>query len=169
MLEFTVEVQGLRETEFKLETKRALLPHEMQDAARDIGYAIEGFAKDNAPHRSGNLYRSIGSKSDFTADDGASVTVSVGRGAYYANWVEEGTGLFGPLGHFIYPTKGKVMVFPSERGFGPAGDIFERGKVFARRTKGQKGQHFMHRALDEAFVSYIPRRLAQLARDASDI
>lgn len=53
--------------------------------------------------------------------------------AHYPLFQDRGTGIFGPTHSPIYPRKGSVMVWRDESG----------DKVFARRTDGLAGRHFM--------------------------
>lgn len=63
--------------------------------------------------------------------------------AKHTGWVDQGTGLFGPLGKYITPKAGKEFLKWTSR---------ETGRpVYARRTRGQPGQHFFRRALEMVF------------------
>ena len=53
----------------------------------------------------------------------------------YATWQEEGTGIYGPVGARIFPTRAKVLVFDW-----PAAG----GTVFARSIAGAPGRHFFY-------------------------
>ncbi len=84
-------------------------------------------------------------------DGGESVVVGVlrpTRPAGKAGWVEHGTGIYGPTGMPI-TAAGNVMVFR-----------VNRYKVFATSVRGQRGKHYMQKAVQEAADVYLPARLA---------
>ena len=57
--------------------------------------------------------------------------------ADYAGWVNDGTGIYGPRGDYIYP-HGKALHWN-----GP------NGEVFAKYSRGQPGQHFVEKSIDD--------------------
>lgn len=57
--------------------------------------------------------------------------------ASYVQFVNDGTGLFGPNNSLIYPKRSKFLVFKGDNGL-----------VFARYTKGQKGQKFVEKSIE---------------------
>ena len=65
----------------------------------------------------------------------------IGR-ADYTEFVDQGTGLYGPLKQWITPKRAKYLSW-----VGPTG-----GRVFAKRTRGQPGQHFFARGLRAIFT-----------------
>lgn len=79
---------------------------------------------------------------EFTDNHGRPALRIRGK-AKYTQWVDQGTGLFGPLGKYITPSQGKQFLAWTSRSTGK--------KVFARRTRGQPGQHFFRRALEAVF------------------
>lgn len=58
----------------------------------------------------------------------------------HALWFEEGTGIHGPRGQYIFP-RGKFMVFR------PRGSA---AKVYAQKSEGQKPHHAFRDAIDAA-------------------
>lgn len=63
--------------------------------------------------------------------------------ARYTKWVDQGTGLFGPLAKYITPSAGREFMKWTSR---------ETGRpVYAKRTRGQPGQHFFRRAMEMVF------------------
>ena len=98
---------------------------------RRIAYALQTAARYNAPYRTGNLWRHIGVQKK--GEEWFLVA-----SAFYSPYVEFGTGIYREKNPgYIYPKNGKFLVFRSG------------GKmIFARRIKGQKGQHYMRDALD---------------------
>jgi len=59
-------------------------------------------------------------------------------------WVNYGTGLFGPYGQMIRPTRSKFMRFEIN------GDV-----IFARETKGQRPQHFIENGVNRSRLAVI--------------
>lgn len=91
-------------------------------------------AKKNAPMGDSGVLR--GSITGEMNSDGLTGIVTVG--AKHAEFVEEGTGLYGPTKNYIYPSKAAVMVF-----------AVNGETVFAKRTRGQMGQHYMQKTAQE--------------------
>lgn len=69
----------------------------------------------------------------------------VGTGKYYARWVHDGTGIYGPRKRRITPKRGKVLVFPSKTHGRRKGKY--AGKVVVRSVKGMVGNPFLADAL----------------------
>lgn len=67
----------------------------------------------------------------FVAGKGYEINVNVG--AYYAKYVSGGTGLFGPKGKEIKPSKGNVMSFTKEG----------EGEVTIKSAEGQRANPFV--------------------------
>jgi hypothetical protein len=83
----------------------------------------------------------------------ANVTiVRVGTDVSYAQFVEEGTGLYGPRHAKIYPKRAKVLVF-TPRKKSASGSFIKaknRTQVFARWVRGSRGVHFLRDGLKAA-------------------
>lgn len=75
------------------------------------------------------------------------LVVRVGTNVYYARWVHDGTGIYGPRHIVIKPKNGHVLVFRASYG-APAGPY--RGKVVVRSVKGMKPNRFLVAALPAA-------------------
>ena len=73
------------------------------------------------------------------------VMINVDKGLLFRNdvehatWVEEGTGIFGPIGQMITPTNAKKLRFVARDG----------ATVFTKAVKGQRPQPFIDEAWDE--------------------
>jgi hypothetical protein len=67
--------------------------------------------------------------------------VRIGTGVHYARYVHDGTGVYGPRGAMIRAKRGKLLVFTPKGG---------RGKVFARKVRGMRGNPFLKSALSAA-------------------
>lgn len=95
---------------------------------------IAATARRNAPKITGNLASHINPRVN-TAGEG-----EVDATAFYARWVMEGTGFYGPLRRRIYPLRAPFMVFR------PKGSP---RMVYARSTRGQEPKPFLTDALTE--------------------
>ena len=62
--------------------------------------------------------------------------------AKYAIFVNDGTGLYGPLGHKIRPKNGKFLAFTPNKG------KFKGKLVVVPWTRGQKPQKFVERSME---------------------
>lgn len=124
---------------------RAALPGIARDAFIR-GRRVERVAKARlaaSPRRiaSGALLRSITTEPMRVA--GGATGARVGSGLYYALWVHEGTGLFGPNHTPIVPKRRKFMRFIPE-GSAEA--------VFARSVKGMPPNPFLRDAMGAALL-----------------
>lgn len=82
----------------------------------------------------------------FTDSEGRPALRAIGR-AFYTAYVDQGTGLFGPLAKMITPkeAKGVMSWVPNATG----------KRVFAKATRGQPGQHFFARSLAMVFDNVV--------------
>jgi hypothetical protein len=87
------------------------------------------------PIETGNM-RLLLDVSPFTDDEGRPAIRYTGR-ADYTGYVDQGTGLYGPLAKYITPKTAKALSW-----IGPGGKRITRAKV-----AGQRGQHFFYRGL----------------------
>ncbi len=92
----------------------------------------------HVPIDTGNLEHS-GNHHPYIDEQGRPAT-RITLHARYAEWVDQGTGLYGKYARRITSPTGKVM-----RWMGPD------GPVFARSTRGQPGQRFFLRGLSAVF------------------
>jgi hypothetical protein len=74
-----------------------------------------------------------------------SLAVRVGTGVYYALYVHDGTGLYGPKHRLIRPLRSRVLVFKSQVYGAKKGKL--AGKVVARYVRGMKPNPFLKDAL----------------------
>lgn len=93
----------------------------------------------------GLLRASIGTNL-YTSSTG--LTMRIGTGVYYALYVHEGTGIYGPKLRPIRPKSGKVLVFPSKVYGAKKGKY--KGKVVVKSVKGMKPNPFLKNALPAA-------------------
>lgn len=73
------------------------------------------------------------------------LAVRVGTGVYYARWVHDGTGIYGPKHMKITPKTAQALVFRSKT-YGAKKGKFA-GKVVVRSVKGMRGNPFLADAL----------------------
>lgn len=78
----------------------------------------------------------------FTDSQGRPSIRATGK-AFYTKYVDQGTGIFGPLGKYITPNAPKMYLSWVSRETGL--------RVYAKRVKGQPGQHFFRKALTDVF------------------
>lgn len=100
------------------------------------GNRVARAARRNVNSRTGALARSI--TVEIVTVRGVS-GAKVGSSLYYAKFVHDGTGLYGPAHRPIRPSRAKALTFT-------AGS----GQVFAANTRGQRGNNFLTRALHAA-------------------
>lgn len=104
----------------------------VEKAALAMALAVRRIAQGKVPKRSTILAQSIIADS---VPYGAMTTVN----EKYGEYLEYGTGLYGPLHHLIYPTTAQAMVW-EEGGM----------RYGARWTRGMEAQPFFWPAVDEA-------------------
>jgi hypothetical protein len=109
------------------------------EVGRDIrrrGNLVLAAAKANAPVRSGKLR---GSLKMTMGSEAGEVVAYVGTPLEYGIYVHEGTGIYGPRGMPIRPTRARVLAWN------------EGGRMhFARSVRGMKGRPFLADALRAA-------------------
>lgn len=104
---------------------------------------VQGEARRNAPHRTGNLQRHILKQIKYP---NAEVQVSESYGLY----VEQGTGLYGPHKQRIKPTSRKALAFK-------VGGV----SVIRRSVAGMKAQPFFEPAVKSS-ISFVEHQLQEL-------
>lgn len=93
---------------------------------------IQGNVRRRAPHRKGDLQRSVMAEKH-------NLEFSVKVNEKYGPYVEFGTGIYGPSGSPITPKKAKVLAFSSGG-----------KKVFATFVKGMKARPFFKPGVEES-------------------
>ena len=69
-------------------------------------------------------------------------TREIYNNAHYLPWVNDGTGLYGPLHHRITPKRARVLHF-----------YWRGNEWFLKSVRGQRGQHFVERSMAEVIRS----------------
>lgn len=97
-----------------------------------------------APRRinTGHLRNSVGFNLIVRPDG---LAVRVGTGVYYALYVHDGTGIYGPKHALIRPKQAKALVFRSKVYGAKRGKY--KGLVFARYVRGMRPNPFLRDAL----------------------
>lgn len=79
---------------------------------------------------------------DAWQDNGTRYDTTIRSLAPYSQFVDEGTGIYGPTGNRIYPTSAKALVF----------FWYRMGDWFAfRSVRGSPAQHFFHEAMPDRY------------------
>lgn len=104
-------------------------------AFRSLVTCVESTAKQNAKVDTGVLRASI--RSEVHQSD-SEINGLVTAEAPYADYVEKGTGIYGPSNQPIRPKKGTYLVFKGQDG----------GTVFAQQVAGSRAAPFMAPALE---------------------
>lgn len=100
------------------------------------GNRVKRAAQRRINSRTGNLARSIDTQVVVVRGVAG---VQVGSSLFYARFVHDGTGVYGPRGAKIRPTNRKALAFG-----GSSGD------VVVASSRGQRGTHFLTEALSAA-------------------
>lgn len=144
-------------SKLNIQALETLLVSPQGGVAKDLvkrGQRVQSRAKRNlgggtgsGPKRvdTGLLRASIGTNLSVTS---TGLTMRVGTGVYYALYVHEGTGIWGPKGRVIKPKNGKVLVFKSKVYGAKKGKYV--GKVVVPFVKGMKPNPFLTNALQAA-------------------
>lgn len=161
MLE-TYVIAGDKELAARLRFRAATVDHLLKEAMDDIATHIESEAKKKVPRKTGNLFRAIDKTGAIKTGLGMEASVGVDKTAPYGVYVEKGTGIYArgvgaaPFG--IYPKAGNVLVFKV------------KGKtIYTPYVKGQKGQHYFEKAVDETTRLYAPERIRKLGEKLHNV
>jgi len=110
---------------------------------------IQSNARELAPHRTGALQRSIQTQVDYPVG-----TVSVEE--KYGQWIESGTGIYGPTGQRIQPKSAKVLAWQGATGM-----------MFARSIKGMKPRPFFKPGVEKS-ADYISQQFTTVLRKITE-
>lgn len=139
----TARLVGVATVSVRIELNQGSILH-MLRAPRGIvgldmrrrGRKVQRVARRNVHSRTGRLAASI---------EVGSVTyqgapgVEVGTSLYYARWVHDGTGIYGPAGQPIRPVRSPYLKFP-----------LNGRTVYARTVRGQRANPYLRNALHAA-------------------
>lgn len=130
-------------------TIRLIVVAEVQEAMSNAVQITADQLRRTAPRKTGAYVGSIRGTADQIGDRTVGVIEPTVR---YAQWVEEGTGRFGPRRRDILPPAGRRFRFP-DRGSGitAAGISYpppkpRKGMVYTRKIRGQKPGRYVEKA-----------------------
>jgi hypothetical protein len=111
---------------------------DLQRRARNVRNRAKELLATRSDNDTGSLASTIRYVTVDRGKDG--LAAQVGSDDERAIWVEEGTGVFGPHGTPIVPSRAPLLVFENS-----AGQVFRLASV-----EGQRGKHYLRDALDAA-------------------
>lgn len=190
-IDIKIEVNGVDRLVLALAAKPVGVELALRQFVVDTSMFVQMAARGHVNQRTGNLFKNIATELHHPGPGHFVGVVGVQKSAPYGKWVEEGTGLHSPTKpHWIYPRSGNFMIWDEKGAFAtryqgrfvtavtikkgrrrkvdtPAGKqtirVGQHFRIYAKRTRGQKGQRFMHKAYIEAANVYIPLRAQALA------
>lgn len=112
-----------------------------------VGTIVQGQMKMRIPKRSGATGDSIRVEPTRLG----AYSVKVGTKSPVARWLEEGTGIYGPLGHRIFPISHTCMRWPMNRTLGGRARA-NSDYWYARSTKGQVAKPW----IGHSFLGSLP-------------
>lgn len=135
MISYRLEVHGLQELQQAFSKAPALTMTKLRSAMGKSQARLQATAKDLAPVDNGTLRASI-LQSPIVVN-GATISASVGTNLHYATYMEEGTGVYGPLGRPIRPKNKKVLAWKN-------GGAWH----FAKEVRGSRPRWYMRGSLE---------------------
>lgn len=141
-IQYNIEIENLA----ALQDKWAAIPASMKAAIRatllKAAISVQAIAREEAPVKTGRLRGAI----QFAVL--SDTTAIVRANTNYAEFVERGTGIYGPYRSPIVRPNGGIMWTRTDPGFGQPNS---RGYWFlGREVKGQKANPFMRRAYERS-------------------
>lgn len=151
VVEFVITVQGFPEAQQRLRAvnRQRIVRGTQFFARKRLEEGLEP-VKQEAPVDTGVLQDSI---SIDIKSQGDVLTATLTATAEHAEWVHEGTGIFGPVGEPIIPVRSKVLVFK----------IADR-LIITKSVKGQPANPFLRRGakiLRDKVASTLPKEVRQ--------
>lgn len=132
----TVQVEGYDQLLVDIEKAGTGAKTLMRAAITNSVNRIQAEARALAPHRTGTLQRSILTQINYP-------TGQVSVDAKYGQFIEQGTGIYGPSGSPIVPKTAKVLAWKGAAGM-----------VFARSVKGMRAKPFFKPGVERS-ATYI--------------
>ena len=143
-LKVTIEVEGLDDLQRAAASAGANADPVIHGALVNSTNKIQSLARARAPHRTGTLQRSI-----MPEVSGLDALVAVNE--KYGVYIEEGTGIYGPMHRPITPKVKKVLVFR-----------INGKKIVTKSIKGMRARPFFGPAIDQA-APYIQQQFDKVA------
>lgn len=129
-MSYTIEITGLDKMREYFKKSPQIVGPILEKATKKAGAMIVKTEKEQAPVKTATLRRSV--ELEYRP-----IQIRVYPNSRYAEYVEYGTGLFGPNKTYITPKRAKAMVFQGKNGL-----------VFTRRSKGQAPNPFVERTVE---------------------
>lgn len=140
----SVEINGMNELVRDAEKAGANAPKLVKAALTNSVNTMQRNIRQNAPHRTGTLQRSILTSVDYP-------TGEVKVNEKYGQYIEEGTGVYGKTGQPITPKTKKALYFKVA------------GKpVFAKKVKGMRARPFFKPGVEQS-KSYVKAQFDKVA------
>lgn len=158
MMSYKVEIKNLSELQSHFRKAPEIASKRIIEAGNKSLLSLQATAKQLSPIDSGRLRQSILVSPMQQA--GNTFTGSVGTGVGYTAWLENGTGIYGPLGRPITPKTKKVLAFVGRGG----------KMVFAKSVKGVRGRFYMKGSVEQnqqTIDGYFAAAATNIARDLS--
>jgi len=112
---------------------------------REVGERMEFAVAAAAPFDTGALREQL--KAEPIEHPNGDPGIRLYGKARYTEWVDQGTGLYGPLKRWITPKRAKALSWVGKDG----------KRVTRSRVRGQPGQHFFARGLQSVFRKVVER------------
>lgn len=123
-----------------LMSEKGLVRADVQRRARRVRDRARDLLNERSAEPTGKIASSIRYTTAEPRGEGR-VAAQVGSDLLEADWVERGTGVYGPHATPIVPRRAKVMVFESR---------MTGGLVWVSQVRGQPGKHYLRDALQAA-------------------
>lgn len=114
------------------------------DWQRTVGDHMESAVRAAMPVDTGRMSTEL-SHEPITHPDGNPGIRLTGK-AFYTEWVDQGTGLYGPLNRWITPKRAKALSW-----------MADGKRITRKRVRGQPGQHFFARGLRAVFDRVVTK------------
>ncbi len=114
--------------------------NDLNQVLNQFGYRVAAEIANEAQDIAPTITRNL--RNDIKVFEEGDLHFSVGNSqlAFYAIWVHNGTGLYGPLKKRIYPRTKKALAF-----------MYKGAKVVCQSTKGQRPQPYLKNAVTTYF------------------
>lgn len=133
---YSAHIEGLTELQNAFGRADQTVISGLSRAITATAAPVEGSAKRHAPAHYGQLRASIHTTPISVTN--RNIKAAVLTNLNYAQYQEEGTGIYGPNRSPIYPKRARMLSW-----------ISNGQRVFARSVRGTPGKHYMQQAWDE--------------------
>ena len=134
-----------RVTVSRTAVRAAYVKNVVPEWQREVGERMEFAVATAAPFDTGLLREQL--KAEPITHPNGNPGIRLYGKAKYTEWVDQGTGLYGPLKKWITPKRAKALSWVSKGGT----------RVTRKAVRGQPGQHFFARGLQAVFSRVVER------------